>query len=110
MTDKLADCVKLIPRMANPEAALEDLTPHFLKLLQSGDRKELKRTYTAFVALADEVDPAHTVRGLTVEDGALYYRCLALMSLIRAAQHEARVAEWGDITVSGDFWLGGDIS
>ena len=124
MTYEFPDCLKLIPNTSNPEAAFEDLMPHFLKLLQSGDRKELKRTYTTLVALADEVDPG-PARGLTVErasaiswsprttnrkDGVIYYRCLTLMSLIRAAQHEARVAEWGDIPVSGDFWLGGGIS
>ena len=99
MADKLADYVKLIPQMANPEAAFEDLMPGFLKLLQSGDRKELKRTYTALVALADEVDPGPLRIWATVEDGALYYRCLALMSLTRAAQHQARVAE-----NPGDIW------
>jgi len=106
MTYEFPDCLKLIPNTSNPEAAFEDLMPHFLKLLQSGDRKKLKRTYTALLALADEAGCVPVV----FPADAIYYRCLTLMSLIRAAQHEARVAEWGDIPVSGDFCLGGDIS
>ena len=89
MTDKLADCVKLIPRMANPEAAFEDLMPHFLKLLQGGDRKELKRTRTALLRLVDEMEDG---RRWTPAD-AMYHSCWTLMSLISAAQHQARVAE-----------------
>jgi len=94
MAEKLADCVKLIPRVSNPEAAFEDLMPHFLKLLQSGDRKELKRTRTALLRLVDEMEDGRIQTG-----DAMYHSCWTLMSLISAAQHQARVAENpGDIS------------
>ena len=96
MADKLADYVKLIPQMANPEAAFEDLMPDFLKLLQSGDRKELKRTRTALLRLVDEMEDG---RIQTAAVHAVRDSCWTLMSLISAAQHQARVAE-----NPGDIW------
>jgi hypothetical protein len=94
MAEKLADYVKLIPRVSNPEATFEDLMPDFLKLLQSGDRKELKRTRTALLRLVDEIEDGRFQTGL-----AMYNSCWTLVSLISAAQHQARVAENpGDIS------------
>jgi hypothetical protein len=88
MTYEFPDCLKLIPNTSNPEAAFEDLMPDFLKLLQSGDRKELKRTRTALLRFIDEM---HNGRIPTGEP--MYHSCWTLMSLISAAQHQARVAE-----------------
>jgi len=100
MADKLADYVKLIPQMANPEAAFEDLMPDFLKLLQSGDRKELKRTRTALLGLVHEMDSWTLLdRRSAGAEFQVYHSCWTLMSLISAAQHQARVAE-----NPGDIW------
>ena len=98
MTYEFPDCLKLIPNTSNPEAAFEDLMPDFLKLLQSGDRKELKRTRTALLRLVDEMDPELAPR-VGIANFAMYQSCWTLMSLIGAAQHQARVAENpGDIS------------